>query len=394
MAQAKRKQIIAARLPGKRRDFLPLAVPDIGEAEISEVVSTLRSGWLTMGPKTKIFERRFAKYIGVRYAIALNSCTAALHLALLAHDVGPGDEVILPSFTFAATANMVVNVGARPVFADIEPDTFNLDPLDISRKITKRTRAIIPVHLAGHPADLLEIMKIAKRYRFVVIEDAAHAVGSKLNGKRIGTFGNTTCFSFYATKTMTTGEGGMLTTDNAKIADFVEKNRLHGISKDAWKRYTKVGSWRYEVEYSGWKYNMTDIQASLGIHQLKKVNSFIRKRNLLALVYDKELSSIKGITRPVKQNGVKHAYHLYPILINAFGRDIFIKRMSKQKIGTSVHFLPLHLQPFYRKRFGYRKGDLPITEEIAQRIVSLPLYPAMSDDDVRRVITAVKRSII
>ncbi|OGY21972.1 MAG: UDP-4-amino-4,6-dideoxy-N-acetyl-beta-L-altrosamine transaminase [Candidatus Chisholmbacteria bacterium RIFCSPLOWO2_01_FULL_49_14] len=387
---AKRTQAPQIKRRHSRRRFLPLSVPTIGKEEISEVVKTLHSGWLTTGPKTQRFERLFARYIGVKHAVALNSCSAGLHLALLAHRIGPGDEVVLPSFTFASTANMVVNVGAIPVFADITKDTFTIDPVDVEEKLTRKTRAVLVVHYGGHPADLNKIQRIARKHHLVVIEDAAHAVGSEYHGKKIGSSGNTTCFSFYATKILTTGEGGMLTTNDDRVADFVYINRLHGISKDAWKRYAKGGSWRYEVKYAGWKYNMTDLQAALGLHQLRKLNHFLRIRKRYASLYDKQLGRLEHIRIPLQIPRTKHAYHLYPILLESFSRDHFINLLAEKNIGTSVHFIPLHLQPFYRKTFGYRKGDLPITEAVAEKIVSLPLYPRMTLDDINYVIASIQ----
>jgi len=374
----------------KRKQFLPFSLPLIDKKEVSEVVETLRSGWLSIGPKTKKFEKKFAKYIGVKHAVALNSCTAGLHLALLADGVGKGDEVILPSFTFVSTANVIVHVGAKPIFADIKEDTFNIDTEEIERKITKRTKAIIPVHYAGQAVNIDEVNRIAKKYKLRVIEDAAHAVGGEYRNRKIGALGNTTCFSFYATKNMTTGEGGMLTTNNKKLAEFIQINRLHGISKDAWNRYSKKGSWRYRIESAGWKYNMTDVQAALGLHQLSKVDQFIRIRNKYAKAYDKGLKDLKRIETPFKKKQVKHAYHLYPILVKGYSRDLLIEKLLKRNIGTSVHFLPLHLQPFYKTNFNYKKGDLVITEKIAREIVSLPLYPKMKLNDIKYVIFAIK----
>ncbi len=374
----------------KRELFLPYCLPLVGEEEEKEVLETLRSGWLSTGPKTQQLEQDIAVYTGAKYAVGVTSCTAALHLALLAHGISKGDEVIVPSFTFAATANMVVNVGAIPVFADIDKDLLVIDPVDIESKITSKTKAIIPVHYAGHPANVNSIQKIAEKHNLIVIEDAAHAIGSKYDGKSIGGHGNTTCFSFYATKNMCTGEGGMLTTDDDKVADFAKKNRLHGISKDAWKRYSKEGSWRYEVEYAGWKYNMFDLQAALGIHQLKKLDSFIETRTKYAHIYDEFLSGISGVTIPSRAANITHSYHLYPILLEKMERDQFIQRMSEYNIGTSVHFIPLHLQPFYQKNFGYKYGDLPVTEGVFEHIVSLPLYPKMSEEDMTYVIEALR----
>ncbi len=370
--------------------FMPFCLPTIERDEINEVVAILRSGWLSTGPKTRQFEKDFASYIGVKYAIGLTSCTASLHLALLAHGVGPGDEVIMPSFTFASCANMVVNVGAKPIFVDIREDTLNIDPEKIKGAITRNTKAIVPVHYGGNPYDIEAVNEIAKNKKLIIIEDAAHALGSEYRGKKIGSFGNTTCFSFYPTKCITTGEGGMLTTNNRSIADFVIKNRLHGISKDAWKRYSKGGSWRYDIEYAGWKYNMFDIQAALGICQLKKADKFMKIRNEYASLYTDGLKDLKRIKIFSTEALSRHAYHLYPILVEGFARDLFIEKLAKKNIAASVHFIPLHMQSFYRKKFGYKRGILPITEGIFRRIVSLPLYPKMTKGDVNYVIHSVK----
>lgn len=375
------------------KKYIPFSRPLIGREEIAEVVDTLKSGWLSTGPKTAKFEERFAKYIGVKYAVGLSSCTDALLLALLAHDIGSGDEVILPSFTFAACANMIVNVGARPVFADIEDQYFTIDPKDIEKRITKKTKAIMIVHYAGHPCNIEAIARIAKKYNLTIIEDAAHAVGSKYRGKKVGSFSSTTCFSFYPTKNITTGEGGMLVTNNKEVADFVRKNRIHGMSKDGWKRYEKGTSWRYSIDSPGWKCHMTDMQASLGLHQLKKLDHFIAIRNDYASLYDAAFKGNKRICIPKKAKHVHHAYHLYSILVKGFSRDIFIEKLAKQNIGTTVCFIPLHLQSYYRKEFGYKKGDLPVTERVFKDIVSLPLYPAMKKVEVHYVITQVMSTL-
>ncbi|MDE1970804.1 MAG: DegT/DnrJ/EryC1/StrS aminotransferase family protein [Patescibacteria group bacterium] len=372
-----------------REQFLPFGLPLLGEEEINEVVATLASGWLSTGPKTLQFEKEFAAYVGVKEAVGLTSCTAALHLALLAHGIGAGDEVLLPSFTFAATANMVVNVGAKPIFVDIAEEDFCIDPDLLERSITANTKAIIVVHYAGLPARMEAINALAKKHHLVVIEDAAHAAGSEYKGKKIGGLGNTASFSFYATKNMSTGEGGMLTTDDPDVADFVRKNRLHGISKDAWKRYEKEGSWRYDVEYAGWKYNMFDLQAAIGVHQLRKLDAFLEKRNDYAIQYDNAFEGVKGLILPPKKMDAFHSYHLYPIRVQSMPRDHFIEKMAERNIGTSVHFIPLHLQSFYQKTFGYREGDLPATERIFNEIVSIPLYPKMTEEDVAYIIESV-----
>jgi len=365
---------------------IPYCLPEIGEEEIAEVVDTLRSGWLTLGPKTMAFEKHIADYTGAKYAVTVNSCTAALHLCLLAYGIGSGDEVITSPYTFAATGNMIVHSGAKPVFADIQRDTFNIDPEKINSAITPKTKAIIPVHFAGQPCDMKEIQEIADDHHLVVIEDAAHAIGSEYDGKKIGLLSNATCFSFYATKNMTTGEGGAVTTDDPSIADKILRLRLHGISKDAWKRYSAQGSWYYEIEECGWKYNMTDIQAALGIHQLRKLDGFIATRQKYAEMYSDALKGLGGMVIPFEKKGRKLVFHLYPVLVNGMDRGEFIREMAEMSVGCSVHFIPLHLHPFYRNTYGYNEGDFPNAESIYAHEVSLPLYPHMRVTDVRYVI--------
>ena len=370
--------------------FLPYFQPLIGEEEIREVIDTLKSGWLSTGPKAMKFEELIARYVGANYAVAVNSGTAALHLSLIALGIKKGDEVITTPFTFAATGNVIIHVGAKPVLVDIKRDTYNIDPEKIKEAITPQTKAIMPVHYAGQPCDMKAIIEIAQDHNLYVIEDAAHAIGAEYEDKKIGTFSSLTCFSFYATKNMTTGEGGAASTDDEKLAERLRTLRLHGMSRDAWKRYSAAGSWYYEVEDCGWKYNMTDIQASLGIHQLKKLDSFIEARRKYVQIYNEEFSKLKGITIPYEKPSVKHVYYLYPILLEGFNRDEFIERMREKEIGCNVHFIPLHLHPFYRKEFRFKKGDFPNAEWVYQREVSLPLYPKMSEEDVWRVIGAVK----
>ena len=368
---------------------MPYNLPSIGEEEISGVVDTLRSGWLTMGPKTLEFERLIAEYTGSKHAIAVNSCTAALHLSLLCLEIGRGDEVITTPFTFAATGNTIANAGAKPVFVDIKKDTYNIDPEKIEERITPNTKAIIPVHYAGQACDIKAIMDIAEDHGLFVIEDAAHAIGSEYDGKKIGSFGTTTCFSFYATKNMTTGEGGAITTEDDALADRLRVMRLHGISKDAWNRYSEKGKWYYEIENAGWKYNMTDIQAALGIPQIKKLDRFIEIRRRHADLYNNSLKGINGVITPFEDPRAKHIYHLYPLLLDEYNRDRFIENMNDNGIGCSVHFIPLHLHPYYRS-MGFKKGDYPNAEWVYEREVSLPLYPKMTIEDVNYVINGVE----
>jgi UDP-4-amino-4,6-dideoxy-N-acetyl-beta-L-altrosamine transaminase len=380
---------------GQGAKFVPFASPLISDDEIAEVVDTLKSGWLTTGPKVQRFEKEFAQFVGSKYAIAVSSCTAALHLALVATGIGPGDEVITTPFTFVATANVILHVGAKPIFVDIRPDTFNIDVEKISAVITPKTRAIIPVHYAGQPCEMDEIMEIATKHKLLVIEDAAHAIAAEYKGRKVGTIGDVTCFSFYATKNLMTGEGGMVTTNHAELAEKIRILSLHGMSKDAWKRYTATGSWYYEVLSPGYKYNMTDIQASLGIHQLQKLEIFQKRREEIVKAYNQAFAGLDAVVPPFVQPGVKHAWHLYVIKIVPerlkIDRNRFIEALKEEGVGTSVHFIPVHLHPYYREKFGFKRGDFPRAEEAYDRVISLPLYPKMSDEDVGHVIEAVRK---
>lgn len=379
------------------QNFILFAQPSISEQEIQEVVDTLQSGWLTIGPKTHKFEENFRNYIGSRHSIAVNSCTAGIHLSLIAAGVEPGCEVITTPFTFAATSHVILHVGAKPIFVDIEKDTFNIDVERIEAAITSRTRAIIPVHIAGHPCDMNEIMSIAKRHRLFVIEDAAHALAAKYYDRPIGTIGDMTVFSFYATKNITTGEGGMVTANNDDFAEKIRLLSLHGISKDAWKRYSNDGSWFYDVIYPGYKYNMSDIQAAIGLWQLKQLDQFQKKRHEYARIYNEAFKNLPEIEIPYLRSGIEHAWHLYIIKLNLerlkINRNEFIKALHAENIGTSVHFIPHHLHSFYQKTFGFKYGDFPNSEYVYERVISLPLYPKMSESDVERVIQAVNKII-
>ena len=380
-----------------RNNFLPFARPLIEQEDIEEVVDTLNSDWLTTGPKTHLFEEKFAKYIGSKYAVAVNSCTAALHISLAALGIGKGDEVITSPYTFISTVNVILQQGAIPVFLDIKPDTFNINPDLIREKINDKTKAIMPIHFAGQPCEMEKIMKIAKDNNLLVIEDAAHAISAEYEGRKIGTIGDATSFSFYPTKNMTTGEGGMVTTNDEKLANKCRVWSLHGISKDAWKRYSAEGSWYYEIVCPGYKYNMTDIQASLGLHQLEKLNNFQRKREKIVKAYNKAFKDMKEIMIPFIKDNVKHAWHLYVIKIVSeklkINRNQFIEALKAENIGTSVHFIPAHLQPYYRDTFGFKKGDFPNAEYAFERVISLPLFPKMSDKDVKDVINSVKKIV-
>ncbi len=379
------------------REFMPFHVPEIGDAEIESVVETLRSGWLTTGSKVKRFEENFSTYLGCSHAVAVNSCTAALHLALDAVGIQQGDEVIVPAMTFAATAEVVLYFKAKPVLIDCQRDTLNLNPTQIEAAITAKTKAIIPVHFGGQPCDMEPILEIAQRHKLCLIEDAAHALPASYHGKRVGTIGDITCFSFYATKTITTGEGGMATTENPEWANRMRMMSLHGISYDAWKRYTKEGSWYYEVLYPGFKYNLTDIAAALGIEQLRKCDGFWQARKGIAAIYDKAFADLEEIQTPVRQPDIEHAWHLYVIQLNLerlkVTRNQFIDALREEGIGTSVHFIPLHVHPFYRDKFGYKPADFPNASSAFERIVSLPIYPRMTESDVESVIGAVSKVV-
>lgn len=377
-----------------RQTFLPFALPHITAAEIDEVVDTLRSGWLTTGQKTKRFEREFAACVEAPYAVAVNSATAAMHLALDAIGLQPGDEVIVPVYTFTATAEVVEYFRARPVFVDIDPLTCNLDPEQLERLITPRTRAVIVVHMAGLPAEMDAILAIARAHNVVVIEDAAHAFPARYQGKMVGSIGDLTAFSFYATKTLATGEGGMLTTANQQYADRAAMMSLHGISRDAWKRYSAEGSWYYEVQQAGYKYNMTDIAASLGLHQLARREWLLERRRSIARRYTEAFSQLPQVEAPPESAYCEHAWHLYILRLHLerldISRDAFIQELTRANIGTSVHFIPLHLHPFYRDTYHLKANDFPVALHAYQRAISLPIYPGMTDEDVEDVIAALE----
>ncbi|HEV8380679.1 MAG TPA: DegT/DnrJ/EryC1/StrS aminotransferase family protein [Gemmatimonadales bacterium] len=375
-----------------REQFLPFAPPLIGEEEIAEVVDTLRSGWITTGPKTKRFESEFAQFLGAPQALALNSCTAALHTALVTLGVGAGDEVITTPLTFAASVNVIEHCGARPVLVDVQPDTLNIDPRAVEEAITARTKAIIPVHFAGHPVDLDPIEHAAQRHGVTIVEDAAHAVPARYKGRLIGSGANPVAFSFYATKNLTTGEGGMLTAS----PQFLERARLislHGMSRDAWKRYDKGGKWFYEVLHPGFKYNMTDIQAALGLWQLKKLPGFQQRRREVVARYTNAFADQDALETPVERPDVEHAWHLYVLRLRLealrLDRDQFIEELTKRNIGTSVHFIPIHLHPYYCDKYRFVPGTYPLAYSNYRRMISLPLNCRLSDQDVDDVIDAV-----
>lgn len=379
-------------------DYLPFHVPEIDDEDIDAVVSVMRSGWLTTGAKARQFEQEFAAKVGARYAVALNSCTAALHLALEAIGLQEGDEVLVPTMTFAATAEVVTYFKAKPVLIDCLPTTLNMDPELIERAITPRTKAVIPVHFAGQPCEMGSILEIARRHDLRVIEDAAHAFPASYKGKAIGSIGDYTCFSFYATKNITTGEGGMVTTDDPDQADRIRRMSLHGLSRDAWKRYTNQGSWYYDIVAPGFKYNLTDMAAALGLTQLHKAERFWKTRERYAALYAEEFRDLPEITPLMIHDDVQHAWHLYVIQLDLdrlrISRQAFIEGLQQKQIGCSVHFIPLHLHPYYRETGHYSRADFPVASQAFDRMVSLPLYSKMSEEDVHRTIQAVRELIL
>lgn len=383
---------------GNREKFIVFGSPMIEQPEIEEVVASLKSGWLGTGPKVHKFENMFKEYKKAKYAVALNSCTAALHLSLVAIGLKSGDEVILSTMTFAATANAVIHAGGIPVFVDCEVGTMNIDPEDIKRKITGHTRAILPVHFAGRACNMDAIMDIARRHNLKVVEDCAHAIETEYHGKKAGTIGDLGCFSFYVTKNVVTGEGGMVITDNEDYASLINILALHGMSKDAWKRYSEKGYKHYQVLYAGYKYNMMDIQAALGIHQLPRIEKYWKKREEIIERYNDAFESLPLFTPVATETNTKHAYHLYTIMLDVdrvgMSRDQFLLEMTKRNIGVGVHYIALHLHPYYQKKFGYRKGNFPNAEWISDRTVSIPLSAKLSDEDVKDVIYAVKGILV
>ncbi len=393
--------------------YMPFSAPWFGEEEKRELLAALESDWITTGPRTKQFEADFARYIGCREALAVNSCTAALHLALAALRIGEGDAVVTTCMTFAATANTIVHQRAYPVLLDIEPDTYNLDPKQLRRYLTefcrwdeddnvlrdkqtgKRVRAVVAVHYGGHPCDMEEISRLASEFGLNVIEDAAHALGARYHGNNVGTLGDIACFSFYATKNITTGEGGMLTTYDPELAQRARLLCLHGISADAWNRYAKDGSWRYDITEAGFKYNLTDLASAIGIHQLKKSDRFMERRKALAARYREKLRSLP-LTHPTERPDVESAWHLYPVQVMSrrVSRDALITELKARNIGTSVHFIPLHRMSYYQRAFGYSPGQFPVADEVFSRIVSLPFFARMTDEDVDRVVKAIGEILV
>jgi dTDP-4-amino-4,6-dideoxygalactose transaminase len=378
-----------------RPDFLKYHKPLLGTEEEEEVVSALRSGWITTGPKTKKFEVEFAARVGAPYAVAMNSCTAALHVALVASGVGPGDEVITSPITFASTVNVIVHTGAKPVFVDVDPDTLNIDVDQVEAAITPKTKAIIPVDFAGHPCEMDEFMDIGKRHSLTIIEDAAHSFGAQYKGRDVGSIADATCFSFYATKNITTGEGGMLTTANQALAEQSAVLSLHGISGDAWKRYTSSGYKHWDILTPGFKYNMFDLQAALGLCQLAKADAFWQERARLVDAYKQGLADIPELKPLSVRSYVKSAYHLYVLQVVGLNveRDVFMNALQAENIGIGIHFRAVHLHPYYEQTFGFQRGMFPQAEFASDRVISLPLYPGLSDEDQRSVIDAVHKVV-
>jgi len=364
------------------------------EEEHREVEDTMNSGWLTTGRKAQKFEEAFKEYIGCKHAVALNSCTAGLNLALTVQNFAEGDEVITTPMTFPATTNVILLQRLKPVFADIEPGTLTIDPRKIEAKITPRTRAIIPVHFAGHPCDMTPIQELADRHKLVIIEDAAHALESGYKGKKIGNLGNATAFSFYANKNITTGEGGMLVTNDDALAETIRIMRLQGISRDAWKRYGKSGFSHWEHTLAGHKCNMSDLNASIGMHQIKKVERFMTLRKKYVSMYDRAFADVAELETPVVRDYATHAHHIYVVSLRleclTIDRDGFLDAIQSAGIGVALHYVALHLQPYYVKNFNTKPQDFPIASNYSERVISLPLYPKMSSADVERVIGTVK----
>jgi dTDP-4-amino-4,6-dideoxygalactose transaminase len=379
----------------KREVFLPYCLPDITESEIEEMIVTLESGWLAKGPRTHMFEQRFAEYVGAKHAIAMNSCTAALHIALVAAGIGPGDEVITSPMTFAASANTIIHTGATPVFVDIDPETGCIDPAMIENAITGRTKAIVPIHYAGQACDLDAIYAIAKKHSLFVSEDAAHGLYTQYKGRMIGAQApGAVSYSFYATKNLCTGEGGMLVTDDDTIAQRARVLSSHGMSKNAWNRYAKGGSWKYDIEEIGFKYNMCDLQAALGLQQLERLGEMQNRRDEIARLYNQAFAGVKGIKSTlVRDYTTVHSWHLYTIHIDhaqlGLSRDQMVDKLQQLNVGTSVHFTPVHMMTAYQRLFEYGKGCLPRAEEWGEQVLSLPLYPSMKDRDVSYVAQAV-----
>jgi dTDP-4-amino-4,6-dideoxygalactose transaminase len=378
-----------------REGYLVFGSPRIEETEIAEVVAVLRSGWIGTGPRTARFEREFAAYTGGRHAVSVSSCTAALHLSLLAAGIGSRDEVIVPAMTFVASANAVVHAGGTPVLCDVDPATQNIQADEVERRVTSRTKAIIPVHFAGRAVDLSALRTVADRYRLTIVNDAAHAIETEHQGRKVTDYGALTAYSFYPTKNITTGEGGMIVTDDDGLADRLRVLRLHGLSADAWRRFSDAGFKHYESIEPGFKYNMTDMQAALGLHQLARIEELSAKRERIWSEYDSAFESLP-LQRPAAvEAGDRHARHLYTVMLDldrlTAGRDVIAHALHLERIGIGVHYRGVHLHPYYRDRFGYVPSDFPHASWISERTLSLPMSAALTDDDIADVISAVTR---
>ena len=374
--------------------FIPFSRPWIDDTEIEAVSQVLASKWISTGNRAREFERAFAEYLGVKHAIAVSSCTAALHLSLVVAGIGSGDEVITTPYTFTATAEAIRYVGAKPVFVDIHPDTLNIDTNKVEPAITPRTKAILPVHIAGIPCDMNALKDISQRHNLTLIDDAAHAIPAEYRGQHIGSIGDLSAFSFYANKNLTTGEGGMITTNSDAFAEPLRTMRLHGINKDAWARQSQRNIWYYEITTEGYKYNMTDIQAAMGLCQLMKLNKQHERRRNFAQIYQTELAKFAQISTPVApDNAREHAWHLYIIQLNTGNRDKFVEALREANIECSVHYIPLHLFEFYQERYGYGVGDFPCAEAAFERVVSLPLHPGLTEAEIHIVIDAIGKTL-
>lgn len=380
-----------------RDKFLVFGSPLIGKDEIKEVVHSLKTGWIGTGPKVEKFESLIRNYTGAKYALAVNSATAGLHLSLVVLGIGSGDEVITTPMTFCSSANVIEHVGAKPVFADVEVASMNIDPDQIEKKISKRTKAILPVHMAGRPCNMSKIMRIAKKHNLKVIEDAAHAIGAEYKGKKIGVIGDLTSFSFYVTKNLITGEGGMVTTNSQKLAELIKIYALHGMSKDAWKRYTDEGFKHYQVEVPGYKYNMMDLQAALGIHQFYKFEKMQNRRKEIWSIYNQAFKGLPLILPSDPEPNTVHALHLYTILVDndklKTGRDNIQNALHAENIGVGIHFTAVHMHHFYKNKYKYKRGDFPNTEFISDRTISLPFSAKLTNKDINDVIRAVKKTL-
>jgi len=384
--------------PVRSKDrFLVFGAPDIRDEEIEEVVDSMRSGWLGSGPKVARFEREFAAYKGAAHAVAVNSGTAALHLSLLAAGVGPGDEVITTAMTFCASVNAIIHAGATPVLADVDPVTMNIDPAAVDAKVTSRTKALVPVHFAGRPCDMESLSALANRHDLLVIEDCAHAIETEYKGQKAGTFGEFGCFSFYVTKNVACGEGGMVVTASAEDAARIKVLALHGMTKDAWKRFSDEGYKHYRVVEAGFKYNMMDLQAAIGIHQLARVEANWQRRQQIWRRYDHEFADLPiGLPAPPEPD-TRHAYHLYTLMVDeeraGISRDAFLGAMTRENVGVGVHYLSVPEHPYYQETFGWRPEEYPHAARIGRQTVSIPLSAKLTDEDVADVVTAVRKSL-